>query len=68
MRKQMIIPDDLEQRVREAAKYKHMNFTQYTIRALTEMVEADEILHAQPEITARLNELQDMLQKLTPKD
>lgn len=67
MRKQMILPDDLIERVNEAAERKHMNFTQYTIRALTQMVEADGLLHAQPEIKARMDELMDMLQKIAPE-
>lgn len=67
MKKQMIIPDDLIERVKEAADRKHMSFTQYTIRALTQMVEADGILYTQPEIKQRMDEIMDMLQKIAPE-
>lgn len=64
MKKQMILPDDLVERVKEEAEAKHMNFTQYTIRALSQMVEADGLLRTQPEINAKIVELTDMLSKV----
>lgn len=64
MKKQMIIPDDLIERVKVEAEIKHMNFTQYTIRALTQMVDADWILRNQPDIQRKMSELNDMLSSI----
>lgn len=61
MKKQMILPDDLIEKVKKEAAFQHMNFTQYTIRALTQMIDADTYLREQPEINRRLVELRDML-------
>lgn len=61
MKKQMIIPDELVERVKEEAELQHMNFTQYTIRALARAVEGDTFLRTQPEIRAKLVELNDMM-------
>lgn len=65
MKKQMILPDDLIERVKVEADAKHMNFTQYTIRALTQMVEADSLLRTQPEINRKMVELTEMLSKVS---
>lgn len=64
MRKQMIIPDELAARVSDEAKAKNMNFTQYTVQALTRAVEADAFVRSQPEIKAKLTELSEMLSKV----
>lgn len=64
-KKQMILPDDLIERVKVEAEAQHMNFTQYTIRALSQMVEADTLLRTQPEINKKMLELREMLSKVS---
>lgn len=65
MHKQMILPDELVDRVKVEAQSRHMNFTQYTIRALSQMVEADTFLRTEPEINKKMLELREMLSKVS---
>lgn len=65
MHKQMILPDELVDRVKVEAQSRHMNFTQYTIRALSQMVEADTLLRTEPEINKKMLELREMLSKVS---
>lgn len=64
MKKSLILPDDLIERVKLEAASKHMNFTQYTIRALSQMVEADGFLRTQPEVNQKMHELQELMSKV----
>ena len=67
MKKQMILPDELIDRVKVEADAKHMNFTQYTIRALQQMVDADGLLRTQPELQRKMAEVTEILSSIGAK-
>lgn len=64
MKVTMNLPDDLLARVSIEADSLHMNRTQYVVRSLTQMVEADSLLRNEPDIKAKMVELTEMLSQV----
>lgn len=64
MRINMLIPDDLLEKVSREAEFKSMNRTQYFIRAVQAQVQADSFLRANPNIEQTLIEVNQKISSM----